>query len=207
MKIGRSSIPVNVLTPYTLVGHCDDARWVSVSVLVSLMSNELAQSLKRIIAHTVVLVPHPRYRATGPVEPGSTSLPLRAAIYCRARWPAKKTECSCFAVFCALSRAALFAITLDNVWTGDRGDTHIVCVGCMSQKTSEFKKIWDRRFSSQVIELIVSTFVVHPVKGFRCSLAALGCAGPWTDKDALVCALDFHRAKLVALSWKSRIFL
>ena len=50
MKIGRSSIPVNVRTPYTRVGNCDDARWVSVSVLVSLMSNELAQSLKRIIA-------------------------------------------------------------------------------------------------------------------------------------------------------------
>ena len=50
-------------------------------------------------------------------------MPFREAIYCRARWPAKKTECSCFAVFCAisssaLSRAALFAINRDNVWTG-----------------------------------------------------------------------------------------
>ena len=50
MKIGRSSIPLHVSTPYTRVGHCDDARWVSVSVLVSLMSHELAQSLKRITA-------------------------------------------------------------------------------------------------------------------------------------------------------------
>ena len=50
MKIGRSSIPVSVPTPYTRVGHCDDVRWVSVSVLVSLMSKELTQSFKRIIA-------------------------------------------------------------------------------------------------------------------------------------------------------------
>ena len=49
MKIGRSSISVNVATPYTRVGHCDNARWMSVSVLVTLVGNELAQSFKRII--------------------------------------------------------------------------------------------------------------------------------------------------------------
>ena len=49
MKIGRSSISVNVATPYTRVGHCDNARWMSVAVLVSLVGNELAQSFKRII--------------------------------------------------------------------------------------------------------------------------------------------------------------
>ena len=60
------------------------------------------------------------YRATGPVEPGSTPVPLRKAKRCLACWPAKKTECSCFAVFCAISssassKAALFAVTLDTV--------------------------------------------------------------------------------------------
>ena len=50
MKIGHTSIPVNVPTPYTRVGHCDDVRRVSVPVLVSLMSHELAQCLKRSIA-------------------------------------------------------------------------------------------------------------------------------------------------------------
>ena len=50
MMIGRTSIPVDVPTPYTRVGHCDDTRWVSLSELVSLMSHELAQSLKRSIA-------------------------------------------------------------------------------------------------------------------------------------------------------------
>ena len=61
MKIGRSSIPVNVPTPYTRVGHCDDARWVSASVLVSLISNELAQTHHCTLdKHTVALVPHPR---------------------------------------------------------------------------------------------------------------------------------------------------
>ena len=50
VKIGRSSISVNVATPYTRVGHCDNARWMSVDVLVSLVGNELAQSFKRIIA-------------------------------------------------------------------------------------------------------------------------------------------------------------
>ena len=50
MKIGRSSVFVNVLTPYTRVGHCDNARWISVPVLASLMGNKLTQGLKRIIA-------------------------------------------------------------------------------------------------------------------------------------------------------------
>ena len=50
MKVGRSSIIVNVLAPYTRVGHCDNARWISVPVLASLMGNKLTQGLKRIIA-------------------------------------------------------------------------------------------------------------------------------------------------------------
>ena len=45
-----SLIPVNVPTPYTRVGHCDDARWVSASVFAVLMSHKLAQSLKRSVA-------------------------------------------------------------------------------------------------------------------------------------------------------------
>ena len=62
-----------------------------------------------------------------------------------------------------------------------------------------------QQFGSQVIGSFVNSFVVHPVKGIRCSLTALGCAWPWTDKDALVCTLYFHRGKLVALSQESRV--
>ena len=47
------SIPVNVPTPYTRVGQCDDASWVSVSVLVSLMSNNDNDN------DTLREVPHP----------------------------------------------------------------------------------------------------------------------------------------------------
>ena len=64
MKIGRSSISVNVATPYTCVGHCDNARWMSVAVLVSLVGNELAQSFERIIAFCCILTA--RYAARMP---------------------------------------------------------------------------------------------------------------------------------------------
>ena len=69
---------------------------------------------------------------------------------------------------------------------GDRGDTHIVCVGCESHKNRRIEQIWDRRrwfqsarfsqqFGSQLIGPSVNTFVVHFAKGIRCSLVALGC--------------------------------
>ena len=61
-----------------------------------------------------------------------------------------------------------------------------------------------QQFSSQVIGPCVNTLVKNPVKGVRCSLAALGCAGPWSDKDALVRTLYLHRCMLVALSQESR---
>ena len=91
-----------------------------------------------------------------------------------------------------------------NRLCGDRGDTHIVCVGCEKHKHRRVEQIGDRRrwfedesllqqFGSQVTRPFVNTFVVHPVEGIRCPVQVhhTGTANRISWKVDIE-KLDFH---------------